>query len=402
MPAHDPRLHPAFVIFMVTLPQLVTAMANAVLPVISPRLAEVLGVDPVLVGYQVSLLFGAAMLGTLYGGSFVARYGPARTAQICACLCAAGLALFAVPHIAAIIAGSAVAGFGTGLINSSAAQILVKYTPPEWRNLSFSIKQTGTPLGGMIASLTAPVLAVSFGWQWALLPGILLAVVAVALCQYTRPLWDNERRAGAPMGREALDVVPLVWRLPAMRWLSVVALGFSATQRILLTFVVIYLVGERGFSLIEAGVMLSVMQAAGFVSRPLLGWVADRIGSSLAVLMIDMAITMVGTLLLIGIDSSWPRVVVYPIFALLGLSALGWNGVLHAEAARLSPPGMASVLAGGSTFFVFAGVFLGPSLFAAAYAVMGSFAATYPVVIVVGLVSMVLLAAARKAAARGG
>src|SRR5215216_2491763 len=139
--------------------QMVVTMSNSTLPTIAPKLAEALGIQPALIGYQVSLLFGAAVVGTLFGGAYTRRFGGCRTMQISVALCALGLLFMMVPSVGAIIAGSLVAGFGQGILNSATAHLLVKYTPPERRNLLFSIKQAGVPFGGMIVALTAPAIA---------------------------------------------------------------------------------------------------------------------------------------------------------------------------------------------------------------------------------------------------
>ena len=67
----------------------------------------------------------------------------------------------------------------------------------------------------------------------------------------------------------------------------------------------------------------------------------------------------------IALEPDWPRALVYLLFFVLGAATVGWNGVFHAECARLSPPGMASLVAGGTSFFVFSGSLIGPAAFAA-------------------------------------
>ena len=74
--------------------------------------------------------------------------------------------------------------------------------------------------------------------------------------------------------------------------------------------------------------------------------------------------------------------------------------MFHAEAARLSPQGMASVVAAGTTFFVFAGVLIGPAAFAAAYGGIGSYSQTFLLVPVISLVALGLLALAQRSAIR--
>ena len=377
-------------------------MSNSTLPTIAPKLAEALGMEAALIGYQVSILFGGAVAGTLFGGSFTRRYGACRTMQISLALSAAGILMMIVPSLAAIVAGSLVAGFGQGILNSATAHLLVKYTVPARRNLLFSIKQSGVPFGGMLVALTAPAIALVFGWQWALVAVAILIAVLLALLAPVRAAWDDDRDVDADLSQQKFGGVPLVLHTPAIRWVSFAGLLFAAMQRCLITFTVVYLVAERGYSLIDAGVMLSMLHVGGIVGRLAWGWIADRY-SSTAVLLAVAAITVVATFALMALDATWPRSAVYALFFVFGSAALGWNGVLHAETARLSPPGMASVVAGGSTFFVFGGVLLGPSLFAAAYTAIGSYSTTFVVVAVAAAAGGVLLLLARRAApARAG
>mgnify|MGYP000588355722 CR=1 FL=1 len=154
---------PWMVVAVATLAQMVVAMSNILLPTIAPKLAEALGVSPILIGYQVSLTFGVATLATMIGGNVVLRYGAARATQLSIFCCGIGMLLFAVPDVAAIALGSAAIGMGMGMINPAAAHMLVTYTPPARRNIMFSIKQTGVPVGGVITALTAPGIAVHGG-----------------------------------------------------------------------------------------------------------------------------------------------------------------------------------------------------------------------------------------------
>ncbi|MEK6594002.1 MAG: MFS transporter, partial [Pseudomonadota bacterium] len=335
--------------------QMVVTMSNSTLPTIAPKVAEALGLEAALIGYQVSILFGAATIGTLFGGKFTRRFGACRTMQLSNALCGAGLMLMTVPHVLPILLGSLVAGYGQGLINSATAHLLVKYTPPGRRNLLFSIKQTGVPFGGMLVALSAPVIAVTCGWQWAIVMVIAMIAAVIALVQMRRGAWDTDRDSAAGVKQQKFGGVPLVLAQPSLRWVSLAGFLFAAVQRCLLTFTVIYLVAERGYSLIEAGIMLSLIQAGGIAGRLFWGWLADRMRSSIAVLLAIAVITVVDSVILMAMQSDWPRPAVYAMFLVFGAAALGWNGILHAETARVSPPGMASVVAGGSTFFVFAG-----------------------------------------------
>ncbi len=392
---------PWVVVAVATFAQMIVAMSNILLPTIAPKLAESLGVSPILIGYQVSLTFGAATLATMFGGNAVLRFGAARSTQLSILCCGAGLLLFALPYVTAIALGSIFIGMGMGMINSAAAHMLVTYTPPQRRNIMFSIKQTGVPVGGVITSLTAPAIAVHFGFHWSLLMiGVLIAVLLIYI-QGHRAQWDSDRGSGAGRGEQAaFGGVPLVWRQEGLRWISLVAMIFSGIQRCVLSFTVIFLVAEGSMGLVEAGVMLSVVQIGGSASRICWGWLADRLGSSLRVLMIICVITIASTLALVFFDPGWNKLLIYLLFFVIGVTAVGWNGVFHAEAARLSPPGMASVVAAGTTFFVFAGVLIGPAAFAAAYGGIGSYSHTFLLVTASAIAAFGLLLLAQRVTRR--
>jgi len=388
----DPHSPPAwFVVLVTTAAQMVVAMSNIVLSSIAPKVAESLGVDPVLIGYQVGLTFAAAALASAYGGVVAMRLGSARTTQLSMVASMAGLALFALPHVGFIVLGSLAVGIGSGMASPAASYLLANYTAPARRNLMFSIKQTGVPVGGVIVALTAPLLAVTVGWRWALALIAAMAIATLLVAERGRSAWDSEGARGGAVASAPFGGVPLVWREKALRWVALAAVMFSCVQRVLLSFTVVYLVAEAGYGLVEAGVMLSVAQIGGSVSRIPWGWLADRLRNGLAVLTIICVIMIAASVLLVLLDTSWPKPLVVLLFFALGASGVGWNGIVHAECARLSPPGMISLVAGGTSFFVFGGVMLGPTVFAAAYGLIGSYSATFGLMIGFGVAALGML-----------
>jgi len=70
-----------YVVLVTTAAQMVVAMSNIVLSTIAPKVAESLGVAPVLVGYHVGLTFGAAAVASVYGGIIV-RAAPQRSTMV--------------------------------------------------------------------------------------------------------------------------------------------------------------------------------------------------------------------------------------------------------------------------------------------------------------------------------
>ena len=66
--------------------------------------------------------------------------------------------------------------------------------------------------------------------------------------------------------------------------------------------------------------------------------------------------------------------------------------------ARLAPAGQASTATGGALFFTFGGVLIGPSLFAAIYSHLQSYAATFAVGAALGAVGIAFLTRVEKSA----
>ncbi len=396
----DSKNAPAwFVVAVTTAAQMVVAMSNIVLPTIAPKVAESLGVDPVLVGYHVGLTFVSAAVASVYGGILVLRWGAALMTQLSMLFCVIGLGLFSLPHIGFIALGSVAVGAGMGFASPAAAHLLVHHTAPERRNLMFSIKQTGVPLGGVIVALLAPALAVTVGWQWALAAIAAVAIATLLAAAPARAAWDADRQPASTVRSEPFGGIPLVWQRETLRWVCLAAVLFSAIQRILLSFTVIYLVTEGGYGLVEAGVMLSVAQIGGSITRIPWGWLADRLKSGLVVLTILCALMIASSIALVTLDPSWPKPLVYVLFLVLGASCLGWNGIVHAECARLSPPGMISLVAGGTSFFIFGGVIFGPPVFALAYGAFGTYSTTFSLMAVAGVASLGLLYLASRSPA---
>jgi MFS family permease len=379
--------------------QTIVSMASLTLPVIAPELAKVLHVDASTIGYQVSIVYAGAMASAAVGGGVVTRLGACRTTQVALALVGAAMLLATAPHLAALVGASLLLGFGYGASNPAGAHLLTRYTPASSRNLIFSIKQTGVPLGGMAAALVAPPVAHAFGWRAALLIVLVCAVAMLALLQPARSAWDDDRLAPArpdgrspgPAGPGVLGGIALVWSHRDLRYLSLMALCFAGVQLCLMTFAVTFLVQEARYTLVEAGVLLSVVQFAGAAGRIGWGWIADRLQASRTTLLVLGALMLLAALFTTQIDEGWSAFATGVVFVAMGATAIGWNGVFLAEVARLAPEGQASTATGGALFFTFGGVLIGPSLFAAIYGRIGSYAGTFAVAAGFALLGMVFL-----------
>ncbi len=379
------------VLAVTTAAQALVALAMLTLPAIAPEMARDLGVPARLVGWWISMAYGFAMLTSLMGATTVRRLGAARSTQIALLLMAAGTLANAVAWLPAVTAGAVLVGLGYGMTNPAASHLLARSTSPANRNLVFSVKQTGVPLGGTIAGLMAPPLTIAFGWQAAPAAVALFAVALVAAIVPGRAGWDADRDPSAPLRAQPLEGLRQIWRSPALRGLSLSGFAYAAVQLSLSTFLVTMLVADLGWSLVEAGVLLSAVQVVGVVGRILSGVAADKaFGGRLT--LAGLGVTTAAFAAATGLmEADWPTVAIYAVLVLYGAAALGWNGVYLAEVAHAAPADQIPRVTGASLFFTYGGVLVGPPAFAALQGMIGSYTATYALAAVPALAGVALL-----------
>jgi MFS family permease len=373
--------------------QSLTAMALAVPSVLAPVASGDFGVAPTAVGRWVGFSYMVAMFAGLAGGTFVGRYGPARMLQIAVLVVALGLTVGAGAHIALLLVCGTLFGAAHGLVNPASSAILAAASPPRIRSMVFSIKQTGVPVGGAIAGTLVPALLLWMSWQAAVLA---LALVAALLALWVAPyrrVYDVTRRTERLHVRAFAAPVAEVWANRPILELAMASGVYSAIQISFITYLVSYLNLELGYSLLAAGLVFSTSMLAGVLGRILWGAVADHVFDPRSVLAALGVVMVLCGIALASFTAAWPPSAVLAVCVLYGATAVGWNGVFLAEVARLAPEGRVAILTGGTQFFTFAGVLIGPPLFGAIASSTGSYgvgfaaSAALPLLVVVGMIA---------------
>jgi MFS family permease len=387
----------AMVVLGSTVSQIASAMSVAIFPVIAPQLAAQLAVDASFIGYQMSLLYGSAMVLSAIAGTAELRWGACRSMQVALIFSGIGMALAITGNLYSIAIAAVLVGAGAALVSAGAAHLLFRFSSPQRRNLIFSIKQTGVPIGWAAVALLAPTVTLNLGWRWALAAVMVYSVCMALVLQRVRGRWDDDRDPHAATQVHVLDGVKVLWRYPVLRRLGYAGFFFSFVQLCLGTFTVILLVKEADYSLITAGFMFSLVQVAGISSRVLLGWAADATGRSISVLRVSDLIVAACCVIAAFINSAWPPALLAVFYVVFGAMAYGWNGVMQAQIARLSPKGLVGVTTGGLMVWIFAGTLAGPALFATAYRFIGSYTMCFGALAAVAMTGWILLRSVRVA-----
>lgn len=365
-PAAPAESFPGLALVSMLAVQTLVSMGALAVPAIAPAVAAGTGLPLSAVGVFTGALYVGAMGSAIHIGGPLVRFGSMRTAQWCLGLCALGLLLVASPWRALLLPGAVLVGIGYGSATPASSHLFAYEVPRRWRGLVFSVKQTGVPLGGMLAGALLPVADQRIGWHIALpLLGGACVLLALGL-QPLRARFDRHREPGRSLASSGwLRTLRMVWGQPAVRELAICTFFFASMQASLATYLVAQAHAGAGLGPVQAGLLLAAAQAAGVVGRIAWGWASDHwVAPSrmLALLALGMGL---GSLLAGCIGPAWPLGGLFVLAAGFGATATGWNGVYLAEVARLAPAGTAGALTGGTLFFTFCGAFTGPAVFAA-------------------------------------
>jgi MFS family permease len=360
--------------------QIFTSLAATATSVLAPEIARDLALSPKLVGVFVGLIYAGGAAASLVSGAFIARHGAIRVSQACVLLCAGGILLLPIgtesslPVALVLALAPIVIGLGYGPITAASSHVLSRTARPTRMALTFSIKQTGVPVGAALAGAALPGMALGFGWRPTFVAVAALGVVIAAVAQATRARFDADRRRDQRLSLAGLlSPLKIVLGHRALVVLSITGCVYAAMQMCLMSFLVVYLTEGLGYSLVAAGFALTVANLGGIVGR--IGWgaVADHFVAPRTLLAMIGIASGALAYAMATFGATWPAPALLAVCACFGATAIGWNGVQLSQVARHAPPGQAGAVTGASGFLTFTGVVLGPPLFAVLAGATGSY-----------------------------
>ena len=372
-----------------TLIQIVATASVLALTAIAPTVAADLDIGAYWIGYQISLIYASGMFSSAVAGTLVQRFGPIRIEQAALLCFVIGFAGIATANIALIILASLLIGIGYGLNNPASSEMLSRVTPQNRRNIVFSLKQSGVPLGGILASFAFPFLSRFVDWHIALLIGALAPLLTMGLLAMTHAAEPKITAQVPSILRGLINEQSTIWRNPRLRALSCLGFAYSAMQLSVSAFAVVTLVHDAGWSPLAAGSVAAAMQLAGALGRIFWGVIADRIGGGYITLSLLGLLGGLGYILLYWLPYL-PTAAQVALFVAMGAVTIGWNGVLLAEVAHNSPEGRVGATTGGVLVYTFIGVIVGPSSFAGLYALTGHYGASFLIFSLFGFAGMII------------
>jgi MFS family permease len=396
-PIHPPESAEAWVGPLVAMLVVQTAVSflSRIPPTLAPTLGPRVGWPAESVGYLTALISGGSIFVLLLAAPLQRRLGSMRTLQIGMALGVAGALLCALPSAGALVVGSLIIGLSIGPPSTAGMDVLQRYAPPSHRNLLFSVKQAGVPLGGVAAGLLLPGAAQWLGLEGAILVAAALGAAALSAVQPWRRRVDAQRdrtlrlrwRHFGSMDALRRPLQTLV-AMPGMRRMGIVGGCLATGQSTWFAFLVTYLVSQLGWSLVAAGGQFALMQTVSVLGRPLAGFASDRLRDGLRVLRWMAAASALTTLAFAFCTPAWPAWAVVTLSVLGGLTVASWNGVLFAEMARIAPRESLNEAMAGATLLLLIAYVMAAVLFSVVLAVGGGYRLAF--VMVAALTSVAL------------
>ena len=350
-------------------------LSTLVLPIAAPAISEATGLSISLVGVYTAIMYVASTFSAGASGAFIRRYGALRISQAALVLMGLGL-VFSWSGWAFVFALTAlVIGSGSAVSTPASSDILGRYCPPRRAPLIFSIKQTGVPVGGMLAGALVPALIMAYGWEGAFIACGAMCLVLAFLLQPLRAEFDRHR---SPSQRISMWVVVVTVREvlthPRLRELAFFSVSWVGLQAIYGAFLFAFLADGLGYAPETAGFVFAVGNAAAIGARILWGWIASRFINARALLG-WLALVMAGSSIATAyFDPGWSVIAIAAVAVIYAGTAISWHGVLLAEIARLSPVDRIGTMTGGVLLFTSTGIMVYPLVFGAILETTGSYA----------------------------
>jgi predicted MFS family arabinose efflux permease len=209
----------------------------------------------------------------------------------------------------------ALAGLPLAASNPITNKLVAAHIPVEARGMAMGIKQSGVPVGILLAGLILPSAALSLGWQGTLLAAAIVPLAVAVLGLATLPRSDGVERPRASLR----PTVPqgLIRRL--MVFAFFIGGGVAATH----TFLPLFAHEELRYAENVAGITLSTIGLTGIIARILWTHLSSR-ARSVQLALVAVGCASVVSSLIFLFAPSIGRGAVWVGAAIQGGSAVAW------------------------------------------------------------------------------
>jgi nitrate/nitrite transporter NarK len=163
-----------------------------------------------------------------------------------------------------------VASFGASSSAPGGAKAIAAWFPRSQRGSAMGIRQTGVALGGLLAALVLPPVAVRFGWAVALQFAVIVTIVTLVCFAFLYKELPADQKDQVKETKPAGVKLGSILKNRSFLAATAYAFVFMGVQGSSASFLALHLHEELRLSIVAAGAFLAVFQVGGMAGR--LGW----------------------------------------------------------------------------------------------------------------------------------
>lgn len=315
------------------------------LPAMGPALKETYDLSLSQVGVVLAALTAGGALSLVPWGLLSDRYGSRATLLIGLGGC--GLALIAATRVDGVVPFGLlllVAGIFGGATSVAGGRAVLAWFSASSRGTALGIRQTAVPLGSALGALTLPAIAATSGVDG----GLYVLAASCGLAAVACGFWI---RGQSSREEDEIDG-PMPMRDRRMWQLAAATCLLAFSQLSIVTFAVLFLDEERGFTPQSAGVALAAIQLFGAVGRVGLGRWSDNLARRVLPLRrVAIAISISWLVVAAGFEIEGGLFVALLVGA--GVLSVSWNALSFTAAAEYAGAGRAGTAIGMQQTIVF-------------------------------------------------
>lgn len=325
-------------------------------------------------GWLVSAYYGAQIVCAFPAGALADRIGVGRSLIVAMLILTCGaVALSMASMMEVALFAMALMGVGYSIVNPATARGVLNWIPSGYRATAMGVKQTGVPLGGVLAAFNG-VLATAFGWRVMMVFAAACTVVTILLLL---PLLRIPRKA--------------VDRGPLLPWNELRDVITNSNIRVFANANALLQIGQGNFfayltlflrdvgqtSQTFASLCLGLAQLTSATGR--IGWgvLCDRFFQyrRTTLLTVICVVAAIGLMAMALINEANAHVLALLLSAILGVTIASFAGMTLTIASEVATPERAATTVGFNLMMVSVGGVIGPPLFGYSMDYLGGYTA---------------------------
>ncbi len=275
-------------------------------------------------------------------------------------------------------------GVGSGLANVPMMGLVSHWFLKTTRGRAAGVMLSGNGLAIVFAGFFIPWVNTTMGdegWRtgWLTIGAIsmIISTVAALLLRNDPGEKGLQPLGDAPPAAASSDTTSSETKSPAIKR-TMVHLGciytlFGATYVVFATFIVTAMVNERGFGENTAGTFWAIVGALSIFSGPLFGWLSDRLGRKIGMMLVFGLFTISYIL----VAANLPNLFLYASIGIFGLAVWSIPTIMSAAVGDYTGPERAVKAFGFITVFFGMGQITGPAVAGYLADLTGSFSMAF-------------------------